>query len=265
MWFSNPPWCIFARPFVVALAMLSATNSASGAQPQVRLPGSDLGLNTAIADSDVIETAEFQSIGMVMSSAAQYCGYVRISPSVVLKGTAKHEDSPDHGMVILFQEARPIEGQEYIFFLQGRVIIKMLPKSEENLKALSAMSKRVEALMSGDGGPLLGSGIALDEAVKRSDTVKTVVFESFSPQTVSGSTRSISKVDARPSVPFFKGMWVDMKSQELRTYGLSGPAQEAIPGIGEQYIVFIKDRTIFKVVWNTRANRDAVDKLVTQH
>ena len=264
MWSRNPLQSKLATASVITIAILSATASTPGAQPQERLPGSSLELNAAIADSDVIETAEFHSLGMVMSSAAQYCGGVRISPSIIHKGTVKHEDSTDHWMVILFQEARPIAGQEYIFFLRGTTIIKILPKSEENLKALTVMSKRVECLMSNDGG-LLGSGIALDEAVKRSDTIKTVVFESFSPESTSGSTRSISKVDVRPSVPFFKGKWADMKSQELGSYGLSGPAQEAIPGIGEQFIVFIKDRTIFKVVWNTWANRDEVDKLATRH
>ena len=80
MWSPIHPDSKFATACVVALAMLSAATSAPGAQPPELWPGSQLGLNTAIADSDVIETAEIRSVGIGIHSGPHSYQGVRISP-----------------------------------------------------------------------------------------------------------------------------------------------------------------------------------------
>ena len=265
MWSTNHPHRKLATACVIALAMLSATTSAPGGATAGALarqpPGTQYGHSRLGCDRNGRNAA---SIGMGISSAATYYSDVRINPSAIHKGAADHH-SIGFSMTVLSEEATPHEGQECICFLRGRSIVKLLPKTEENLKALATMSRRVESLMSGADGRLLGSGTALGEAVQRSDTIETVVFDSYSPRTISGATGFISRVDVTPTSPFFKGKWADMIARGQRTYGLSGPAQEALPGIGEQYIVFVRDRIIFKVDWNTSANRNAIDQMTTQH
>jgi hypothetical protein len=118
-----------------ALLTLSTSPALPGAETQVRLPVSTVGLNEAIFRSDIIETAEIVSPGD-RSGRALFLVGIKLKPSAVHKGGADGQGSTSFSVTVRGKEATLRTGEEFIVFISSRVIIKVLPKTNENLREL---------------------------------------------------------------------------------------------------------------------------------
>jgi hypothetical protein len=120
--------------------MIGATVSVLMVVGQVVLPGSKMEPRRAYAEAHTVMVAEAK-VGLILGVGASWFGDVELKPSTVLKGEAVPK-----GMMSISgsgNEMPPKSGKEYIFFIndyEGHPrILKVIPKTDENLAAIRAM------------------------------------------------------------------------------------------------------------------------------
>jgi hypothetical protein len=125
---------------LVALSCLLALASASSEAP---LPGSEISVEAAAEKAQLVVTGTITSLYPAHGSRGSTSySKVEILPSRILKG--RLGESEELKVAIIVHQRRgetpPEQGVEYIFFIemrdQKRRVIKMLPKTRENLERL---------------------------------------------------------------------------------------------------------------------------------
>lgn len=129
-------------PFKEA-GMLATTILSLTLMGQVILPGSNLGVPEATEEAHLVVVAEIIGIqdGLGVGALSLLSG-VELKPSAILKGKVMDGDLNDLTVGASGNERCPEKGDVSIFFIlrdkgHGR-ILKMLPKTEENLAAIKA-------------------------------------------------------------------------------------------------------------------------------
>lgn len=111
---------------------------------QDALPGSNLSLQQAKAEARVIVAADVVKVeDVIRIGAASLVSGVDLKPSTVLKGKVKGEMLKEVLVSAGANERYPEKGEEFIFFIaepeKGALhVLKMLPKTKENLKEIQA-------------------------------------------------------------------------------------------------------------------------------
>jgi hypothetical protein len=108
------------------------------------LNGSEFSLNEAASRSDIIETAELVSYGVACNAGECRCitGVV-LKPSVVFMGAEGSREQTSLFLCGRCTEAIPHRGEEYIVFIKGMAIIKLLRKTEENVRSVEELMLRL--------------------------------------------------------------------------------------------------------------------------
>ena len=109
------------------------------------LPGSNMSLQQAKEDATTIVAAKLVDAGAFITegASATLVLHVELDPTAVLKGKAGKSDLKSVGASLQANEKWPPKGEEYLFFIieykmKGNFqIIKMLPRTKENLKEAS--------------------------------------------------------------------------------------------------------------------------------
>jgi hypothetical protein len=110
---------------------------------QTKLPGSEMGLEEAKAKARVIVVAK-PVCSFIAGLGACSFGSVDLRDSSVLKGKPKQVELERVSLSASGPEVFPKQGEEYLFFINDYAnhlqIIKILPKTEENVAAVRRKS-----------------------------------------------------------------------------------------------------------------------------
>jgi hypothetical protein len=108
---------------------------------------------------------------------------------------------------------------------------------------------------------LHGSGISLDEAVRRCDVIEVATIKFAGVGTTAGGTRAYPNIELSVS-----DLLKDAGNGPVQTCGLGVRVDEADPRSEEQYICFINNHSmnLMKVVLATEADMRAVKELISR-
>jgi len=248
---------------------LSVAATLAVAERQERLPGSELSIDVALGDAQIIVVASASHIGMPImgGSAGSTYGTINLRPSRTLKGGAIPRNLRMGSFLVRSfldkpGEVPPSEDEDYVFFIERRGPvtlrgIKILQATKEKLALVTAAQRRENRLP--------GSELGIFESVGRADTI------------VVGKLAEASKLQAAPLetgddvaakvIPdrTFKGEMEGMQLPRFKIARGSDETAERVPVAGLNYLFFIEKRQGVASNWFKMlpANESNIDKVFT--
>jgi len=207
------------------------------------LPGSELSIDAAVGEAQIIVVARAFDIGLPImgGSAGVTYGSSNLRISRTLKGGALPQNLRLGGFLVRSfidkpGEVAPSEDKEYIFFVERQDSstlrgIKLLPLTNENLASLDAAQRRVQRLP--------GSEFGIFEATERANIIiigRLSELERLRPSPPESEIFISTKIITDRTL---KGELKGIQLPKLKIKSGSAVSAEQAPIVGRDYLFFI--------------------------
>ena len=225
--------------FGVSIAAILAV-----AERQERLPGSEMSIDAALGEAQIIVMARASHIGLPIlgnAGGATY-GAINLRPSRSFRGGAVPQTLRLGSFLVRTfldkpAEVPPSEDEDYIFFIERRGPdtlrgIKMLRATDKNIAAVTAAQRKENRLP--------GSELGIFEAVGRADIIvigKLTEASKMQPTPLESGDYIVAKMTPDRAL---KGEIEGMRSPKFKIVRDSDKLSERAPVVGLDYLFFIE-------------------------